>query len=104
MPTKLGNNKEYMKNLGEMLLAMIDPAGWEQNLTDGPKGMKAFNLVKKENVKYINQYYWKRVADAWQNWVPFDLFQQIFGEDMQTVRSEERRVGKECRSRWSPYH
>ena len=20
------------------------------------------------------------------------------------VRSEERRVGKECRSRWSPYH
>src|SRR2546430_7979763 len=22
----------------------------------------------------------------------------------QKVRSEERRVGKECRSRWSPYH
>ena len=22
----------------------------------------------------------------------------------QTERSEERRVGKECRSRWSPYH
>ena len=22
----------------------------------------------------------------------------------QSVRSEERRVGKECRSRWSPYH
>src|SRR3989440_875770 len=22
----------------------------------------------------------------------------------QPVRSEERRVGKECRSRWSPYH
>ena len=21
-----------------------------------------------------------------------------------SVRSEERRVGKECRSRWSPYH
>ena len=21
-----------------------------------------------------------------------------------TFRSEERRVGKECRSRWSPYH
>ena len=24
-------------------------------------------------------------------------------EDMEN-RSEERRVGKECRSRWSPYH
>src|SRR3989449_11688836 len=23
---------------------------------------------------------------------------------LQQVRSEERRVGKECRSRWSPYH
>src|SRR5688572_32442121 len=23
---------------------------------------------------------------------------------IRTVRSEERRVGKECRSRWSPYH
>ena len=25
-------------------------------------------------------------------------------EDIQAERSEERRVGKECRSRWSPYH
>ena len=24
--------------------------------------------------------------------------------DKHTTRSEERRVGKECRSRWSPYH
>ena len=24
--------------------------------------------------------------------------------DILTQRSEERRVGKECRSRWSPYH
>src|ERR1043165_9060129 len=24
--------------------------------------------------------------------------------DAQLTRSEERRVGKECRSRWSPYH
>src|SRR5258707_13340796 len=26
------------------------------------------------------------------------------GIDTGTARSEERRVGKECRSRWSPYH
>ena len=25
-------------------------------------------------------------------------------KDLDTLRSEERRVGKECRSRWSPYH
>ena len=26
------------------------------------------------------------------------------GAALFTLRSEERRVGKECRSRWSPYH
>ena len=26
------------------------------------------------------------------------------GRIVATTRSEERRVGKECRSRWSPYH
>ena len=26
------------------------------------------------------------------------------GDDLHPWRSEERRVGKECRSRWSPYH
>ena len=25
-------------------------------------------------------------------------------EAQNQIRSEERRVGKECRSRWSPYH
>ena len=28
----------------------------------------------------------------------------IIVNDAETTRSEERRVGKECRSRWSPYH
>ena len=27
-----------------------------------------------------------------------------FEDEPPTTRSEERRVGKECRSRWSPYH
>src|SRR5258708_2301959 len=30
--------------------------------------------------------------------------QQAFNQATGTDRSEERRVGKECRSRWSPYH
>ena len=27
-----------------------------------------------------------------------------FADSVVPLRSEERRVGKECRSRWSPYH
>ena len=30
--------------------------------------------------------------------------QQSFPDRVHLLRSEERRVGKECRSRWSPYH
>ena len=29
---------------------------------------------------------------------------QVPNVEGEVVRSEERRVGKECRSRWSPYH
>src|SRR5256885_15361231 len=32
-----------------------------------------------------------------------DLFDHAERRE-QAIRSEERRVGKECRSRWSPYH
>jgi len=33
------------------------------------------------------------------------LFHRLaLSKDKEGVRSEERRVGKECRSRWSPYH
>ena len=36
---------------------------------------------------------------ATAQWVKDDAVRMVL-----TTRSEERRVGKECRSRWSPYH
>src|SRR2546425_13285041 len=36
--------------------------------------------------------------------VALPLFLDTTGTILATARSEERRVGKECRSRWSPYH
>src|SRR5215813_8943576 len=30
--------------------------------------------------------------------------ERVVDDDDRDARSEERRVGKECRSRWSPYH
>ena len=38
-------------------------------------------------------------TELFKEW--FQAFSQAAGI---TLRSEERRVGKECRSRWSPYH
>ena len=45
-----------------------------------------------------------------QNFVTFSMSMAdtfmvgVLGETALAARSEERRVGKECRSRWSPYH
>ena len=46
---------------------------------------------------------------ATENTMPFALAFCVRGNDWAErgefdLRSEERRVGKECRSRWSPYH
>ena len=37
-------------------------------------------------------------------WVQLSAFLLCLFVWLATGRSEERRVGKECRSRWSPYH
>ena len=44
--------------------------------------------TREEKALIWDQTYWKL----------FSLYLAYF------TRSEERRVGKECRSRWSPYH
>src|SRR5690242_21887347 len=47
------------------------------------------------NTAFYNRQAWE-TARASQSWLP--------AKPSATTRSEERRVGKECRSRWSPYH
>src|SRR5256885_8523289 len=41
------------------------------------------------------------VCQLWQFWHLWQFWQFFC---LPLYRSEERRVGKECRSRWSPYH
>src|SRR2546429_8549519 len=42
------------------------------------------------------------VAEGLLPTVPYTI--TVFSRTCDQMRSEERRVGKECRSRWSPYH
>ena len=52
-------------------------------------------------------FYLRLSAESDMPTVLADFYQQdyITSVDEEGVeRSEERRVGKECRSRWSPYH
>ena len=49
----------------------------------------------------------QRVRVRLRTWLGEWYLDAGFGTDYRgtiLVRSEERRVGKECRSRWSPYH
>ena len=42
--------------------------------------------------------------DEWRHKMNKEMQREALFYDGVQVRSEERRVGKECRSRWSPYH
>ena len=45
-----------------------------------------------------------KVYNQWCNVVRWEKETRPFLRSREFLRSEERRVGKECRSRWSPYH
>ena len=53
-------------------------------------------------VKFPDGFYWGGATAANQFEGAWDVDGR--GPSTDDHRSEERRVGKECRSRWSPYH
>ena len=55
----------------------------------------------EQALAYVQTESWKA---AFKEIVPADLLSKCTQLERATARSEERRVGKECRSRWSPYH
>src|SRR2546429_3744705 len=65
--------------------------GWQQIFTY----VKQFYLQEATGT-YINRNHY---AGLLEMILPFAVVMAL-----QKIRSEERRVGKECRSRWSPYH
>ena len=67
--------------------------------------------MKKEIEAFVNAASEQELEAAWNNLSAEEqrVFEQLMEEDppedaLAFFRSEERRVGKECRSRWSPYH
>ena len=81
------------------LLKMREYYRWEKQLSFSEvlsKEQVGPWLTEKETL-------WEQLAESeYQNIV---IEKNKFGHfDTKSIRSEERRVGKECRSRWSPYH
>ena len=56
----------------------------------------------KDAFTALYKQYWKQVYNFSRLYLTSaDAAEEVVQE---VFRSEERRVGKECRSRWSPYH
>src|SRR3712207_4541193 len=85
----LSKYKEYFSEhvLGELPIKFIMRLG-ALDKCEFVKGIVAILERWKDIYRQADQYIYEIVPQ-----VPIDL-----------IRSEERRVGKECRSRWSPYH
>src|SRR2546430_2940382 len=68
-----------------------------------PEGLTSTveKLIGAENVKKLAEACSAKPGDLV---VAVSAKEQIKGTEAAALRSEERRVGKECRSRWSPYH
>ena len=62
----------------------------------------AGKCIKQLFSDYKEQFYYCSLIKL-DNSSPF-LSAWSFEALERVIRSEERRVGKECRSRWSPYH
>ena len=77
-------------------LTQIDSAMEEAAIVDGATWGERMRRVVLPNMKSAIM-----VALLFRTLDAFRIFDNIF---IMTTRSEVRRVGKECRSRWSPYH
>src|SRR5690554_5449722 len=66
----------------------------------GKKSEYAIQLMEKQKAKYTYGILEKQFRNMFKK---ASAARGVTGEIL-IQRSEERRVGKECRSRWSPYH
>ena len=70
-----------------------------EKLEEEPNAVLAFNTLQKLHEE------WREIGPVAkeEREVIWNRFKEASSK-INTTRSEERRVGKECRSRWSPYH
>src|ERR1035438_4829396 len=85
--------KEQKVHAAAELIAELEPA----NLT------QAFLAVQMFSVHEAALVFLQRATMEGQTFEGTDA-NVLRATRLMRLRSEERRVGKECRSRWSPYH
>src|SRR5258705_12154483 len=101
-----------MRNFLEIIFAQLERSAGRVVLREihGEQFVSVTGRELLDQIRQVRAYLRKtdlRVGDRCAllapnsiRWAAFDL--ALMAENL--IRSEERRVGKECRSRWSPYH
>ena len=79
-----------------------------KNQGKGGKGSNSAKLVEDDYIKQLfvastHDYIVFISTEGKAYWIKVHEIPEA-GRNSRLTRSEERRVGKECRSRWSPYH
>ena len=84
---------------------------WRSGVKIGDKRIFEHSFDKAKLDK--EHYFCDTLEPTWRNLLGVELkpeeedgrYSRVSGKKARKIpRSEERRVGKECRSRWSPYH
>ena len=57
-----------------------------------------------DKMGYLHQFLPQQIRALREDMFVVGRAMTVLEADVYENRSEERRVGKECRSRWSPYH
>ena len=65
------------------------------------------NVREDSRLKQFYDWFTKelnQLKNSFETIYLLNISEIFYNEGSNSMRSEERRVGKECRSRWSPYH
>ena len=84
----------FLKKFGSQNVENLD-----KEINTAYKKLK--DLYNYDSISDERKEYLKNLIEE-NGYLPFPYIKAI--EELSHARSEERRVGKECRSRWSPYH
>src|SRR5256884_6939763 len=108
-PRLLPVSRQYCDDLGESVeVARIDDCGGGRRIAQRPAQGNIHRAITREDRAIVaaagdaelrgDAVFVRQLDDT------IDIFARRDVRIVYCPRSEERRVGKECRSRWSPYH
>ena len=97
LPSQSPPADEWLQRLGSLPWIAQPGERWMYHVSADVLGM----LIARVSGQSLGSFMRERIFD------PLGMKDTAFhvpSGKLERLRSEERRVGKECRSRWSPYH